>query len=59
MGLCEYRQPYEMEMAMHAAGWEFLTDFQKRGNAAVKDLRARYKGNPFMAPAGELRTNII
>jgi 2-methylisocitrate lyase-like PEP mutase family enzyme len=59
LGLCEYRQPYEMEMAMHSAGWEFLTDFQKRGNAAVKDLRAKYKGNPFMAPENELRTNII
>jgi 2-methylisocitrate lyase-like PEP mutase family enzyme len=59
LGLCEYRQPYEMEMAMHSAGWEFLSDFQKRGNAAVKDLRAKYKGNPYMAPADELRTNII
>jgi 2-methylisocitrate lyase-like PEP mutase family enzyme len=59
LGLCEFRQPYEMEMAMHAAGWEFLTDFQKRGSKAVADLRARYKGNPYMAPAGELRTNPI
>ena len=59
LGLCEYRQPYEMEMAMHSAGWEFLADFQKRGNAAVSDLRERYKGNPYMAPAGQLRTNII
>jgi len=59
LGLCEFRQPYEMEMAMHAAGWEFLTDYQKRGAQAVADLRERYRGNPYMAPAGELRTNPI
>ncbi len=59
LGLCEFRQPYEMEMAMHAAGWEFLADYRKRGAAAVTDLRERYKGNPYMAPAGELRTNPI
>ena len=59
LGLCEFRQPYELEMAMHAAGWAFLSDYQKRGQAAVKDSRERFKGNPFMAPAGELRTNPI
>src|SRR6185369_5026571 len=59
LGLCEFRQPYELEMAMHAAGWEFLSDYRKRGQPAVKDLRARFAGNPYMAPANELRTNPI
>jgi 2-methylisocitrate lyase-like PEP mutase family enzyme len=59
LGLCEFRQPYELEMAMHSAGWEFLSDYRERGQAAVRDLRAKYKGNPYMAPADQLRTNPI
>lgn len=59
LGLCEFRQPYELEMAMHASGWQFLIDYQQRGQAAVTDLRARFKGNPYMASADQLRTNPI
>ena len=59
LGLCEYRQPYELEMAMHAAGWEFLSDFQTRGGAAVTALRQRFLGNPYMAAPDLLRTNEI
>ena len=56
LGLCEFRQPYELEMAMHASGWEFLQDFKKRGLDAKMDLRERYKGNPYMATADQLRS---
>ncbi|MFT4065539.1 isocitrate lyase/phosphoenolpyruvate mutase family protein [Paraburkholderia sp.] len=59
LNLCEYRQPYELEMAMHAAGWEFLSDFQKNGTDAVRRLRERFLGNPYMAAPELLRTNVI
>lgn len=55
LGLCEFRQPYEIEMAMHAAAWEFMNDFRARGQAATKALRDRYAGNPYMALHGKLR----
>jgi len=54
-GLCEFRQPYEIEMAMHAAAWEFILDYKKRGAPAIVDLRKRYKGNPYMAVEGKMR----
>jgi 2-methylisocitrate lyase-like PEP mutase family enzyme len=57
--LCEFRSPYELEMTVHSAAWEFLSDYQKRGAAAVKDVRAKYAGNPHMAAPGQLRTNPI
>lgn len=49
LGLCEVRRPYELEMVMHSAGWEFLQDFQKRGFDAADDMRKRYLGSPYMA----------
>ena len=55
IGLCEFRQPYELEMAMHAGGWAFLEDFKKRGPKAGADMRQRYSGNPYMALPGRLR----
>jgi len=56
IGLCEFRQPYEIEMAMHAAAWEFMNDFKQRGHLATVELRERYKGNPYMALPGKLRS---
>ncbi len=54
LGVCEVRYPYEMVMAMNASGWEFLSDFQKRGWDASIDLRTRFSGNPYMAEQGRL-----
>jgi 2-methylisocitrate lyase-like PEP mutase family enzyme len=56
LGLCEARYPYELVMAMNSAGWEFLTDFKKRGLQASADIRERLKGNPYMAEAGHANT---
>jgi 2-methylisocitrate lyase-like PEP mutase family enzyme len=48
-GVCEIRTPYELEMIMHAAGWEFLADFRKRGREVIPEWRKKYEGNPYMA----------
>jgi 2-methylisocitrate lyase-like PEP mutase family enzyme len=57
LGLCEVRYPYEMELAMHAAAWEHIVDLKKRGLPAMVDLRERFKGNPYMAEQGQLRSD--
>ena len=57
LGVCEVRYPYEMVMAMNASGWEFLSDFQKRGWDASEDLRDRFAGNPYMAVHGRLNVD--
>ena len=57
LGLCEHRYPYELEMAMHAAGWEVLQDLKQRGHQATIDLRDRYHDNPYMAQQGQLRSD--
>jgi 2-methylisocitrate lyase-like PEP mutase family enzyme len=48
-GVCEIRTPYELEMVMHAAGWDFLADFRKNGRKVIAEWRKKYEGNPFMA----------
>jgi 2-methylisocitrate lyase-like PEP mutase family enzyme len=48
-GVCEIRTPYELEMIMHSAGWEFLVDFRKNGARVIPEWRKKYAGNPFMA----------
>ena len=51
-GMCEIRYPYEMEMTMHSAGWEFLTKFKEHGFPYINENRDTYAGNPYMAVKG-------
>jgi 2-methylisocitrate lyase-like PEP mutase family enzyme len=54
LGLCEVRRPYELEMVMHSAGWEFLQDFNQRSFEASDARREQYKDSPYMAHYGAL-----
>ena len=52
MGMCEIRYPYELEMTMHSAGWEFLKNFKEQGFPYINENRDKYEGNPYMAVKG-------
>ena len=50
-GLCEIRYPYELEHAMHAAGWDYMVDIQKRGMEAIKEFKEKNLDNPYASMA--------